>query len=109
MKLTQRQLKKIVDECWFDFNVETEHRRGSTFSAIGSYEITEEDIEDIAEAINIDVNELQTLIGTFITATGTWSDDDGCDWYEYSQAKKVIVTVPEKIIPEHTVVQMQSF
>ncbi len=109
MKLTQTQLKKIVDELDFDFEVETEHRKGSTFYASGSYEITQEDIKDIAEATNIDANELQSLIGTYIDTSGVWDDDNGCDWYEYSQSRKVIVTIPEQIIPEHTVVQMQSF
>lgn len=109
MKLTQAQLKKIVDDIDFDFEVEKEHRKGSTFHAWGSYEITEEDIADIAKALNIDANELQSLIGTYINTGGVWDDANGCDWYEYSQSKKVIVTIPEQIIPEHTEVQTQSF
>lgn len=109
MKLTQAQLKKIVDNCDLDFELETEHRKGSSFYASGTYEITEEDIDDISTAIGVDANELKTLIGTYLCTVGTWSDYDGCDWFEYSQSKKVIITVPEKIIPEHTIVELQPF
>lgn len=104
VKLTHAELRKLVKEGYFELEVETEHRKGSTFYAFGSYEITEEDIPVISKAIGIEDSELTTLIGTCICANGTWSDWDSCDWYEFSQAKKVIVHVPAT-----TKVELQEF
>ena len=109
MKLTEAQLKKIVDFCDFDFELEKKHRKGCSFHAWGSYEITEEDIGYISETLSVDKIELASLVGTYINTTGTWSEEWGCEWDYYSQSRKVSVIVPEEIIPEHTIVQMESF
>jgi len=99
MKLTEKEIKLIVDE--LDLDVETEHRKGATFYATGFYEITEDDIEYLTEILNKDCTQ---LIGTAINSSGYWSDDNGCDWYEFWQTKKVTTEIPEKIVvvPAHT-------
>lgn len=102
MKLTVNEIKKIIEEFDIDdaFDIETEHRKGSSFYATGTYEFAEDDIPQITNFLEKDCS---SLIGSRLLVSGTWSEDDGTDWFVYEQQFKNVTVVPEKtiVVPEH--------
>ena len=100
MKLSHEDYSKIISEFQDDMELETEHRKGSSFYATGWFEITNENIEEVSSIIGKDASD---LVGTRIVAQGYWSDYDGYDWSDFCLEKKVAANIPEKVIviPAH--------
>ena len=100
MKLSHEDYSKIISEFQDDMELETEHRKGSSFYATGYFEITNENVDEISSIIGKDASD---LVGTRIVAQGFWSEYDGCDWGDFYLEKKVETNIPEKVIviPEH--------
>ena len=92
--------------------VETEHRKGSSFYATGQLEIDEEIIKEISEieTEELDGVDFSSLVGTVIIASGYWDDDNGSDWCSFSHWKKVTTIIPERIvtIPESIQVTLEE-
>lgn len=94
--LTKEQLIEVVFN--LDPDVETEHRKYSSFYATAVVEVCEAD----QRYFDFDISE---LFGKRVVSTGYWSDDEGLDLYEAFVEVKTIQHVPEevRIIPAHDI------
>ena len=98
-KITKKELIQLM-KVW-DCEVETEHRRGSSFYATAWLDIDKEIVDATAED-GIDISELE---GKQVVATGYWSDNDGLDLDDVEVREPYEVHVPEKVIPATTEVR----
>ena len=95
-RITKDYIQDYVTEV---AELETEHRKGSSFYASASHTFTSKDIAELAES-KIDASE---LLGITVTLSGYWSDYNGCQWdgVVFTKAEEYEVFVPEVVIPAH--------
>lgn len=103
-KITKQELIEYVEEMgeWTK-----EHRRSSTFYTNVYHEVTAEDVKILAEDDNIDAS---FLLDHAVNLNGIWDADYGCDGWDVEIAKieRYEETIPEKIIPAHTVTRTKT-
>ena len=99
-------MKRVSKQDIYDYisdvaDIETEHRKGSTFYANASHTFGEEDIESMKD-YGVDGSE---LIGLTVHLSGYWSEYDGCEWdmMDIRKYEDYEEFVPEVVIPAHYV------
>ena len=104
-------MKKITEDYLLEYvsdvgQFEKEHRKYSSFYCTVSHQITQEDIEALAED-DVDASD---FLGVLITRNGTWDDSWGTDWDEtaYEKLQEYQELVPEVVIPEHYVTKYKT-
>lgn len=102
-KITKDYLEEYVTEMG---DMQTEHRRGSTFFADCSYTITQTDIEEI-KTEGVDASD---FLNVCVTLSGYYDDNNGCDWNSMSFCKveEYEEVVPEVVIPAHIVIKQRT-
>ena len=88
-------------------DIETEHRKGSTFYASASHTFNDQDIESLKDSYDVDGSE---LLGLTIYLYGYWSEYDGYEWNSMSIAKYEDYEefVPEVVIPAHYITKQRK-
>lgn len=104
-------MKKITEDYLLEYvsdvgEFEKEHRKYSSFYCTVSHQITQEDIEALAED-DVDASD---FLGVLITRNGTWDDSWGTEWDEttYEKLQEYQELVPEVVIPEHYVTKYKT-
>lgn len=102
-KITKQELVEYVEEVG---EMTKEHRRGSNFYANVYHEVTAEDVKTLAK----DDIDASFLLDHAVNLNGIWDDDYGCDRWDVEIAKieRYEETIPEKIIPAHTVTRTKT-
>lgn len=102
-KITKQELIEYVEEVGV---MTKEHRRGSNFYANIYHEINAEDVKILAE----DGIDSSFLLNHAVNLNGIYDDDYGCDGWDVEIAKieRYEETIPEKIIPAHTVTRTKT-
>ena len=107
-KVTKEQLQDYASELG---NMQTEHRRGSTFYADCSYTFKQADIDTLKEE-GVDASD---FLNVCVTLSGYYDDNNGCDWdsmsfckvEEYQELVPMQV-IPEVVIPEHYITKQRT-
>lgn len=102
-KITKEYLQEYVQELG---NMETEHRKGSTFYASCSHTFKQADIDTLKDE-GIDISE---FLNVCVTLSGIYDDWDGCDWnsMDFYKVEEYEEFIPEQIIPAHTVKKQRT-
>ena len=102
-KITKDYLEEYVSELG---DMETEHRRGSTFYADCSYTFKQADIDTLKEE-GVDASD---FLNVRVTITGIYDDYDGCDWtgMHFYKVEEYQELVPEQVIPAHYVTKQKT-
>ena len=102
-KITEDYLLEYVSDVG---QFEKEHRKYSSFYCTVSHQITQEDVEALAED-DVDASD---FLGVLITRNGMWDDSNGTDWDEttYEKLQEYQELVPEVVIPEHYVTKYKT-
>ncbi len=97
-KITKDYLEEYVSELG---EMETEHRKGSTFYASSSYTFKQADIDTLKDE-GIDASD---FLNVCITLNGMWDDSYGTEWdsMDFYKVEEYEELVPEQIIPARTV------
>lgn len=105
-------MKKITEEYLLEYvsdvgEFEKEHRKYSSFYCTVSHQITQEDIEALAED-DVDASD---FLHVLITRNGIWDDSWGTEWDEttYYKIEEYQELVPEVVIPEHYETRNKAF
>lgn len=91
-QLTIAQLQVIVSD--LDYDVEKEHRRGSTFYAYAFVEVNDAVVAYAKEEFERDISDQK---GTGYQMDGTWDDDCGFDWSYATHMYKTQKYIPERV------------
>lgn len=102
-KITKEQLQDYVAELG---EMETEHRKGSTFFADCSYTFKQSDIDTLKEE-GIDASD---FLNVCVTLNGMWDDNWGCDWtdMDFCKVEEYQELVPEQIIESHYITKQKT-
>ena len=102
-KITKAYLEDYVAELG---QMETEHRRGSTFYADCSYTFKQADIDTLKDE-DVDASD---FLNVRVTLSGYYDDNNGCDWNSMSfyKVEEYQELVPEVVIPEHYVTKQRT-
>lgn len=102
-KITKEYLEDYVSELG---EMETEHRKGSTFYANCSYTFKQADIDTLADE-DIDASE---FLNVCVTLNGMYDDYNGCDWtsMDFCKVEEYQELVPEQVIPAHYVTKHKT-
>lgn len=104
-------MNKITKECLEEYvselgDVETEHRKGSTFYANCSYTFKQADIDTLKDE-DVDASE---FLNVCVTLSGIYDDWNGCEWdsMDFCKVEEYQELVPEKTIPAHYVTKQKT-
>mgnify|MGYP003592941167 CR=1 FL=1 len=102
-KITKDYLEEYVSELG---EMETEHRKGSTFYASCSYTFKQADI-DTLKAEGVDASD---FLNVCVSLNGIYDDWNGCEWdsMDFYKVEEYEEHVPEKVIPAHTVTRTRT-
>lgn len=102
-KITKQYLQDYVQDVG---DIETEHRKYSSFYANCSYTFKQDDIDVLAKE-GVDASE---FLNVCVTLNGMWSDSDGCDWtdMDFCKVEEYQELVPEVVIPAHYVTKQKT-
>lgn len=102
-KITKEYLQEYVFELG---DIETEHRKGSTFYANCSYTFKQADIDTLKDE-GVDASD---FLNVCVTLNGIYDDWNGCDWdsMDFYKVEEYDEVVPEQTIPEHVVKKQRT-
>lgn len=102
-KITKEQLQDYIQEVG---DLETEHRKGSSFYANITHTVNQADIDEL-KGEGIDASD---FLGIRVSLNGTWSDSWGCEWdsMEFCKVEEYKELVPEQVIPAHYVTKFKT-
>ena len=102
-KITKDYLEEYISELG---EMETEHRRGSTFFANCSHTFTQTDIEELKQE-GVDASD---FLSVCVTLSGIYDDNNGCDWdsMDFCKVEEYQELVPEQVIPAHYVTKQKT-
>lgn len=102
-KITKQYLQDYVQDVG---DIETEHRKYSSFYANCSYTLKQDDIDVLAKE-GVDASE---FLNVCITLNGMWDDSNGTEWdsMDFCRVEEYQELVPEVIIPAHYVTKQKT-
>ena len=102
-KITKQYLQDYVQDVG---DIETEHRKYSSFYANCSCTLKQDDIDTLSKE-GVDASE---FLNVCVTLNGMWSDSDGCDWtsVDFCKVEEYQELVPEQVIPAHYVTKQKT-
>lgn len=102
-KITKQYLQDYVQDVG---DIETEHRKYSSFYANCSYTLKQDDIDVLAKE-GVDASE---FLNVCITLNGMWDDSNGTEWdsMDFCKVEEYQELVPEVVIPAHYVTNWKT-
>tara|TARA_R110000744_G_C19371770_1_gene563207 strand:- start:59257 stop:59595 length:339 start_codon:yes stop_codon:yes gene_type:complete len=102
-KITEEYLKNYVSEVG---EFDKEHRKYSSFYCWINHTITQTDIDEL-KTDGVDASD---FLNVLVSMNGTWDDSYGTEWDDitYQRVEEYQETVPEQVIPAHTVTKYKQ-
>lgn len=103
-RITKEQIQDYVSEVG---EFDKEHRKYGSFYATATHTFKQEDVDELAEHLEVDASE---LLGVTVTLNGYWSDSDGCDWNDmsFNKYEEYQELIPEVVVPAHYITKYRE-